>query len=588
MKTSHPLLYATLALTLSACGGSGGGSDDNGPDNNSDEGNQSSSVASSVSSSGESQSSESTAQSSSINSSSSTTSSSSASSTSAASSESESQSSSLSSSSAISSSSASSSSSTDGGTLDANKLSCEQANQVQGFASLGSGTTGGAGGDEVTVSTGTELSAALSGKGANPLTIFVDGTITPENSSADKFEIKDMNDVSIIGVGDAALFDGIGIKIWRANNVIVRNITVRYVDIGDKDHISIEGPASNIWIDHNEFYNTLDSEKDYYDELVSGKKNVDNVTISYNILRDSWKTSLWGSSDTDNAHRRITFHGNHWLNANSRLPLFRFGEGHIFSNHYEGVISTGINSRMGANIKIDGNVFEDSKNPIGSYFSEEVGYWDLGDNLFDNVEWVAASGGDITAGPNPESTVSYDPPYEYSLVPLEDVRTHVAANAGVGIIVDCLDSPVDGGGSDAGGDTGGGDSGTVDEPANPDQNLATEGADGTSKGGGTSFGDVNDGNLDTFWQPASRTEERVSVKWGSDVTLNTVIVRELGDEAVVWALVDHASGETLASGTGIGAERLIDVGAVTTNKLNLMIESADNAPKIAEFEVYLR
>ncbi len=564
MKTTHPLLYAILALTLSACGGSGS---DNPQDTNSSESN--SSAAGSQSS----------AQSSSV--------SSSVSSGSAASSNNQSSAPGSSASSATSSMAASSSSSSDA-PLDANQLSCEQANRVQGFAALGSGTTGGAGGDAVTVSSGTELAAALAGKGSSPLTIFVDGTITPENSPGDKFEIKDMNDVSIIGVANGALFDGIGFKIWRANNIIVRNITVRYVAIGDKDHISIEGPANNIWIDHNEFYNDLNTDKDFYDELVSGKKNVDKVTISYNILRDSWKTSLWGSSDSDTAHRRITFHGNHWLNANSRLPLFRFGEGHIFNNHYEGVISTGINSRMGATIKIDGNVFEDSKNPIGSYYSSEIGYWDLGDNLFENIEWVAASGGDITAGPNPESTVTYSPDYEYSLVPLEDVRAHVAANAGAGIIVDCLESPVDGGGSEDGGDGGTGDSSGSDEPVDPDQNLATDGADGSSKADGSSFGNVIDGNVESYWQPASATDERVSVKWGSPVSFNTVILREIGDESVVWSLVNHDGGAVLASGTGIGVEREIDVGSVSTTKINLMIESADSAPRIAEFEVYLR
>ena len=163
----------------------------------------------------------------------------------------------------------------------------------------------------------------------------MDGTITPDNSgTATKFDIKDMNDVSIIGVGNSALFDGIGIKIWRANNVIVRNITVRYVRIGDKDHITIDGPSSNIWIDHNTFYNSLDVHKDYYDELVSGKGDINNITLSYNILRDSWKTSPRGSSDTDNFNRRITFLGNYWKNANSRLPLFRFGEGHVLNNYY--------------------------------------------------------------------------------------------------------------------------------------------------------------------------------------------------------------------------------------------------------------
>lgn len=452
---------------------------------------------------------------------------------------------------------------------------------------MGTGTTGGMGGDEVTVSTGTELAAALSGKGSNPLTIFVDGTITPDNSPGEKFDIKDMNDVSIIGVGDNALFDGIGIKVWRANNVIIRNLTMRYVAIGTKDHISLEGPASNIWIDHNEFYNDLNTEKDFYDELVSGKNDVDNVTVSYNILRDSWKTSLWGSSDTDNAHRRVTFHGNYWLNVSSRLPLYRFGEAHVFNSHYQDVISTGINSRMGATIKIDGNVFEDSRDPIVSYYSSEVGYWDLGENIFDNVEWGEAADGDITAGPNPESTVSYDPPYDYALVPLEDVRAHVAANAGAGVIVDCLDGPVEGGGSTTDGD-GTGDSSSSEDSTNPEENLATEGADGSSKAVGSSYANVNDGNLESYWEPLLASDERISVKWASAVTFNTVIVREIGDEVTSWSLVNHNTGEELASGTTIGAELELNVGNVSMTKLNLMIHSANSAPKIAEMEVYYR
>ena len=309
---------------------------------------------------------------------------------------------------------------------------------MRGFASLGGGTTGGAGGDVVTVSSGTELEAALDNKGSNPLTIYVDGTITPGNSSVSKFDIKDMNDVSIIGVGNNALFDGIGIKIWRANNVIVRNVTMRYVRIGDKDHITIDGPSSNIWIDHNTFYNSLDVGKDYYDELVSGKNDIDNITVSYNILRDSWKTSLWGSSDGDDSHRRVTFWGNHWENANSRLPLFRFGEGHVINNYYDGILSTGINSRMGATIRIEGNVFENSQNPIVSFYSDEIGYWDVQDNIFSNITWEEGSGDDIIAGPNVQSTVSYTPPYSYSALPASDAKGHVLANAGAGVISNCV------------------------------------------------------------------------------------------------------------------------------------------------------
>ena len=240
-----------------------------------------------------------------------------------------------------------------------------------------------------------------------------------------------MNNVSIIGVGNNALFDGIGLKVFRANNVIIRNLKLRYVNTGDKDAITLEGPASNIWIDHNEIYNSLDVDKDFYDELVSGKKDVDKVTISYNYLHDSWKTSLWGSSDSDNYNRRITFHHNYWHKVNSRLPLFRFGQGHIYNNYYNDIQDTGINSRMGAVIRIENNVFENAKNPIVSFYSNAIGYWDTRGNSFSNIDWQEYPGDGIIAGPNVQPTAVLNLPYSFNLLPTNQVKAHVLANAGV-------------------------------------------------------------------------------------------------------------------------------------------------------------
>lgn len=305
----------------------------------------------------------------------------------------------------------------------------------QGYASLDGGTTGGAGANAVTVtaSTGTEIQAALANRDLNrPLTIRVNGTITSANSGGvSKFDIKDMNNVSIIGVGNSALFDGIGLKVFRANNVIIRNLKLRYVNTGDKDAITLEGPASNIWIDHNEIYNSLDVDKDFYDELVSGKKDVDKVTISYNYLHDSWKTSLWGNSDSDNYNRRITFHHNHWQRVNSRLPLFRFGQGHIYNNYYTEVQDTGINSRMGAVIRIENNVFENTTNPIVSFYSSALGYWDTRGNQFSNTTWQAMPAEGVIAGPDVQPTAVLNLPYSFSLLPTNEVKAHVLANAGV-------------------------------------------------------------------------------------------------------------------------------------------------------------
>ena len=129
--------------------------------------------------------------------------------------------------------------------------------EVLGWASEAGRTTGGSGGVEVTASTGQEILDFIKDKKdgliSQPLTIYVNGVITPDNTSSDsKIAIKDVDDVTLIGVEDRGVFDGIGIKIWRASNIIVRNVMVFKVLVGDKDAISIEGPADHIWIDHCE------------------------------------------------------------------------------------------------------------------------------------------------------------------------------------------------------------------------------------------------------------------------------------------------------------------------------------------------
>lgn len=116
-----------------------------------------------------------------------------------------------------------------------------------GFATLNGGTTGGEGGTWVIVNNGTDLQNAIKNKGSDPLTIYVDGTITPGNSgSLSKIDVKDVSDISILGLGYGAEFDGIGIKVTRASNIIIRNLEIHHVLLGDKDCISLEGPVDHV------------------------------------------------------------------------------------------------------------------------------------------------------------------------------------------------------------------------------------------------------------------------------------------------------------------------------------------------------
>lgn len=298
-----------------------------------------------------------------------------------------------------------------------------------GFATLGGGTTGGEGGEVVYVSDGISLQNEINKGG--PRIIYVNGIITPENSSG-KYVIyvKNVSRISIIGVGTNGELNGVGIKINNANNIIIRNLRIHHVkdpNIASQgpDCITIEGPSRNIWIDHCEFYNQFQGiDKDYYDGLLDINGAVDYVTISWCYFHDSWKTSLIGSSDSDNYNRTITYHHNWFRNCNSRLPSFRFGEGHIYSNYYQDISSSAINSRMGAKLRIEHNYFENVRNPIGSWDSQEIGFWDVVGNIF-----VNCSGSMPTT-----STCSYTPPYNYTITPADKVKEIVTQYAGVGKI----------------------------------------------------------------------------------------------------------------------------------------------------------
>src|SRR6478735_3368058 len=112
---------------------------------------------------------------------------------------------------------------------------------VTGYATQNGGTTGGAGGQTVRATTGTAIHQALCGRASSstPIVIQVEGTINAGNTSkvsgdscntADGvIELKQISNVTIIGVGGGAVFDQLGIHIRESSNIIILNVTVRNV-----------------------------------------------------------------------------------------------------------------------------------------------------------------------------------------------------------------------------------------------------------------------------------------------------------------------------------------------------------------------
>lgn len=330
-----------------------------------------------------------------------------------------------------------------------------------GFATLNGGTTGGTGGIEVTVSSLSELTNLLSERRSNgdtsPLIIKINGKI----SGSGAVGVKDVENITFLGVGTKGELDGVGLNIVRSKNIIVQNLKIHHTK-APTDCIGIE-KSKNIWVDHCELYNmigdcngdgTIDTkgdisggDVDWYDGLLDCKNDSGYVTVSWNYLHDSFKCSLVGSSDSDNYDRKMTYHHNIFKNVKERLPSYRFGTGHIFSNYYVDVWSSAVNARMGAKLRVESNFFENvgsgavnsasglATGPIGWWNGDATGFWDVKDNTFVNCK-----GNQPTT-----STCSYTPEYNYSnyLTPASGVKAIVTQYAGVGKVDGSNTDPID-------------------------------------------------------------------------------------------------------------------------------------------------
>ncbi|AVT31690.1 MULTISPECIES: polysaccharide lyase family 1 protein [unclassified Plantactinospora] len=481
-----------------------------------------------------------------------------------------------------------------------------------GYATQNGGTTGGAGGQTVRASTGTAIHTALCNRASSstPITIEVSGTINHGNTSkvsgdscntaADKIELKEISNVTIIGVG-GAVFDQLGIHIRDSSNIIIQNVTIRNVKKSGSptsnggDAIGMESTVRNVWVDHV----TLEAsggESEGFDGLFDMKDNTQYVTLSYSILRNSGRGGLVGSSESDRSNGFITYHHNLYENIDSRTPLLRGGIAHIYNNHYVSLHESGINSRAGARAKVENNYFRNSKDVLGTFYTSEAGYWQVSGNVFDNVTWSSPGSDTNPAGPNPQSNTTVSIPYSYRLdgagcVP-DVVRQTAGANTGLRVS-DGSCSP----------------QGPTPTPTRPTPtptrptptpttptptptqppsgtNLSIgAGSDGSSKADGTGYGNVRDGDMNTYWSPAGSTGS-ISIKWGSATTVSRINIREASGAVGnigSWRVVNHDTGAVLTSGSGAG---VITFPATSLRKITFDITSSTSTPRVAEFETY--
>ncbi|MFJ9717067.1 polysaccharide lyase family 1 protein [Streptomyces sp. NPDC101213] len=479
-----------------------------------------------------------------------------------------------------------------------------------GYATQNGGTTGGAGGRTVRATTGTAIHAALCGRASSstPITIEVEGTINHGNTAkvsgsscntaAGVIELKQISNVTIVGVGGGAVFDQLGIHIRESSNIIIQNVTIKNVKKSGSptsnggDAIGMESGVRNVWVDHANL-EASGGESEGYDGLFDMKDDTKYVTLSYSVLRNSGRGGLIGSSESDVSNGFVTFHHNLYQNIDSRTPLLRGGTAHIYNNHYVSLNESGINSRAGARAKVDNNYFEDSKDVLGTFYTDAAGYWQVSGNVFDNVTWSSPGTDNNPAGPNPQSNTTVGIPYAYTLDAAACVPDVVSRTAGAdkGLQVSngscSVQSPTS---SPTTPPTSATPTPSPSPTSGPSQPSGTNlsigaGSDGSSKATGTSYGNVRDGDMSTYWSPAASTGA-ISIKWGSATSVSRINIREAaGATGAIgaWRVVNGDTGAVLTSGSGAGA---ISFPRTSLSKVTFEITGSTGTPKVAEFETY--
>jgi pectate lyase len=113
------------------------------------------------------------------------------------------------------------------------------------------------------------------------------------------------------------------------------------------DVISVRN-ATHVWIDHNSFGDVATANEtlptyfgrlyEVHDGLLDVTNESDLVTISWNRFSNHDKTMLVGSSDgavADRGKLRLTLHHNLFQDVGQRVPRVRYGQVHLYSNHYK-------------------------------------------------------------------------------------------------------------------------------------------------------------------------------------------------------------------------------------------------------------
>ena len=227
-------------------------------------------------------------------------------------------------------------------------------------------TTGGAGGSSRTI---VDLPGLLDWarsreNNVQAETVYLKGRFY--SSSTLMVMISRSANISILGLGEEADLENIGLNLISSHNIIIRNLKIHEV-FWPGDAINIKA-SHHVWVDHCELYNKIGDSvaMNTYDGLIDINNNSSNITVSWCYLHDNIKTSLIGHADDPSLEKgdsrmRLTFHHNLFRRTAQRNPSIRYGAIHMFNNYFEDISDYGLASRLGAHAWLENNYYQDAK-----------------------------------------------------------------------------------------------------------------------------------------------------------------------------------------------------------------------------------
>ena len=258
--------------------------------------------------------------------------------------------------------------------------------------------------------------------------------------------------------------DGDAYPTWT-RNVIVRNLVldtpwdVNPEDSGNAyaDGITL-GRAQNIYLDH-----LTVSDGDTPDSLATGTyktrhdgalevvRGSDYVTIDNSVFNNHHKTTLVGNGDSgrawsDAGRLHVTFSGNWWNGATTRLPLNRFGQVHMFNNVVTGSTTTknpdikfegGSDARYQSNMLLQNNYYSIEGLKVEDFCGKVIkGKSFIGFRSSGHIFSSDRSGSSAIDGQcgfaAPSAANTWTPPYAFALQTAAAAQTAIPANAGGG------------------------------------------------------------------------------------------------------------------------------------------------------------